>query len=154
MSIIYFDICSIPLFLTILFICYTRKMIKGAANQLFIVLVLLSLFSSVTDLGMEITGNMTPLSGVGRLLCSASTYIYLILRNSTNVFLLLFLLALTRTTFLLRAKWARIAFVLPYACILILLAQNPFTGLSFTVTREVGYASGPLMLVFYGIALV
>ena len=39
MKIIYFDICAIPLFLIILFICYSRKMTRGNANRLFIAVV-------------------------------------------------------------------------------------------------------------------
>ena len=154
MSIIYFDICAIPLFLIILFISFSRKMTKGNANRLFILLVLVSLLSAVADLGIEATSNAVPLSEAGRILCTVSTYAYLALRNANNALLLLFLLALTRTTFLLRRTWARIVFCLPYAGILFLLIQNPFTHNAFTVTAEAGYARAPLMLVFYGIALV
>ncbi len=62
MKIIYFDTCAIPLFLMILFVCHSRRMIRGNANQLFITLVLLSLFSALADLGMEIADNAAPLS--------------------------------------------------------------------------------------------
>ena len=154
MKIIYFDICSIPLFLLILIICWSRRMTRGKANQLFILVVLLSLCSAIADLGMEIADNNVPLSEAGRILCTVFTYIYLALRNATNAVLLLFLLALTRTTSLIRGKWVRVAFCLPYACILIFLLQNPFTHSAFTVTAETGYARGPLMLAFYGIALL
>ena len=154
MRIIYFDICAIPLFLMILAICFSRKMTKGNANRLFIGLVFLSLFSAMADLGMEIPDNLAPLSEGGRILCSVSTYAYLFLRNSNNAVLLLFLLALTRTAFLIRKRWAKIAFCLPYAAIVALLMQNPFTHSAFTVTSEVGYARGPLMLAFYGIAML
>ena len=154
MKIIYFDICAIPLFLMILFVCHSRRMIRGNANQLFLTLVLLSLFSALADLGMEIADNAAPLSETGRLACGVCTYVYLILRNATNAVLLLFLLELTKTTFLLKNKWVRLAFCLPYAGILILLAQNPFTHSAFTITAEVGYVRGPLMLAFYGIALI
>lgn len=99
MKIIYFDICAIPLFLMILFVCHSRRMIRGNANQLFITLVLLSLFSALADLGMEIADNAAPLSEAGRLGCGVCTYVYLILRNATNAVLLLFLLELTKTTF-------------------------------------------------------
>ena len=58
MKIIYFDICAIPLFLMILFVCHSRRMIRGN----FITLVLLSLFSALADLGMEIADNAAPLS--------------------------------------------------------------------------------------------
>lgn len=154
MRIIYFDICAIPLLLMILFICFTRRMTKGNANRLFIALVFLSLFCTFADLGMEVADNMVPLSETGRRICSISTYIYMVLRNANNVMLLLFLLALTRTTFLLRKGWAKVLFFLPYSVILVLLLQNPFTHSAFTVTAEHGYVRGPLMMVFYGIALV
>ena len=154
MRIIYFDLCAIPLFLMILTICFSRKMTKGNANRLFIGLVFLSLFSAIADLGMEILDNLAPLSEGGRVLCSMSTYAYLFLRNSNNAVLLLFLLALTRTAFLIRKRWAKIAFCLPYAAILAMLAQNPFTYNAFIVTLEVGYTRRPLMLAFYGIALL
>ena len=154
MSIIYFDICAIPLFLMILFVCHSRKMTKGNANRLFITVVLISLFSTVADLFMEITSNSIPLSHTELIICNISTYIYLLLRNATNAVLLLFLLTLTRTEFLLRKKWAKAAFALPYAFIVLLLAQNPFTNNAFTITAQEGYTRGPLMMVFYGVALI
>ena len=154
MRIIYFDLCAIPLFLMILLICHARKMTKGTANRLFISVVLLSLFSAVADLGMEIADNAVPLSEAGRVICAVSTYMYLILRNANIAVLLLFLLALTKTTFLLRTRWSKIVFSLPYTMILVMLAQNPLTHNAFTVTAEAGYARGPLMLAFYGIAMV
>ena len=154
MRILYFDICAIPLFLMILSVCYTRKMTEGTANRLFISLVFLSLVSTLADLGMEIPDNMAPLSETGRVLCCVSTYAYLLLRNATNAILLLFLLALTRTTFLIRRAWAKLLFCLPYLVIVILLAQNPFTHNAFTITAQVGYSRGPLMMAFYGIALL
>ena len=154
MKIIFFDICSIPLFLLILIICYSRKMNKGNANQLFIVVVLLSLVSAIADLGMEITSGLVPLGRAGLAICTVSSYVYLALRNASNAVLMLFLLALTRTTSLIRKKWVKVLFCLPYAVVLLLLAANPFTHSSFTVTAEAGYARGPLMMVFYVMALL
>ena len=154
MRVLYFDICAIPLFLLILFVCFSRRMTKGNANRLFIAVVVISLLSTVADLGMEIADNMTPLSEAGRVVCSVSAYAYLGLRNANNAVLLLFLLALTRTTSLIRRKGAGLAYALPYAIIILLLIQNPFTHSAFTVTSENGYTRGTLMLVFYGVALV
>lgn len=154
MKIIYFDICAIPLFLMILFVCFSRRMTKGNANRLFIEVVFLSLFSTIADLGMEIPGNMAPLSEAGRIVCSVSTYVYLTLRNCNNAVLLLFLLALTRTTSLIRKTWVKVVFCLPYAVVLGMLVQNPFTHNAFTITAEAGYVRGPLMMAFYGIALI
>lgn len=152
MSIVYFDICAIPLFLMILLICYIRKMTKGNANQLFIVVVLFSLFSSIADICLELANNTVPLNTTGLVVGNISIYLYLILRNANLLVLILFLLALTKTTFILRKRLVRILFFIPYACILVMLAANPFTQHSFSITAEVGYARGPLMMVFYGIA--
>ena len=154
MRIIYFDICAIPLFLMILFICYTRKMIRGNANLLFLVMTLVSLFATIADLGMEAPHANLPLSETSYVIVVISSYIYFILRNSTNVILLLFLLHLTRTSFLIQKTWSKIVFSLPYLSILVMLALNPFNHASFTVTRQNGYARGPLMMVFYIIALI
>lgn len=154
MRILYFDICAIPLFLMILSVCYTRKMTEGTANRLFITLVFFSFFSTIADLGMEIADNMAPLTETWHVLCCVSSYTYLLLRNATHGILLLFLLALTRTTFLIRRAWARLLFCLPYFAILALLVQNPFTHSAFTITAQTGYSRGPLMLAFYGIALL
>lgn len=154
MKIIYFDICSIPLFLILLFICYSRKMTRGNVNRLFITLLVISLISAFADLSMEIADNAVPLSEAGRTACEISTYIYLVLRNATNLVLLLFLLALTKTEFLLGKWWKKAVFLFPYLCIVGMLVQNPFTHTAFTVTAETGYGRGPLMNVFYGIALI
>ena len=151
---IYFDICSIPLFLIILFVCYSRRMTKGNANHLFIALVLISLISAVADLGIEIPRGLLPMSPALTVFCTVSTYIYLIMRNATNVVLLLFLLHLTQTSFLIRNKVAKILFSLPYTTLVILLIQNPITHNVFIVTAETGYARAPLMTACYIIAAI
>ena len=154
MKVIYFDICAIPLFLMILIICHTRRMTKGKANQMFVLVVTVSLISAIADLGMEIPNSMLPMSGTGYFICTLSTYLYLAVRNGNNAILLLFLLMLTRTTSLIRKKWVRFAFWLPYMVLLLLLAQNPLTHRVFTITAETGYARGPLMMAIYAIAMV
>lgn len=154
MGIIYFDICAIPLFLIILFVCYSRKMTKGRANQMFILVVLLSLVSTVTDLGIEIISSMVPLSQTQIILCRLSANTYLLTRNLNNLTLLLFLLVLTRTTFLIRKRKAQITFFLPYTIIVVLLLQNSFTHNVFKVTAEDGYRRGPLILALYTVAAI
>ena len=138
----------------ILIICYTRKMDRGNANRLYIAVVSLSLFTAIADLGMEVTSNMAPLTEAQRVVCCVSTYLYLALRNANNLVLLLFLLTLTRTTFLIRKRSTQIVLLLPYLCILFVLLQNPFTHNTFTITAEAGYARGPWMAAIYGIALI
>lgn len=154
MGIIYFDICAIPLFLIILLVCFHRRMFKGSANRLFLWVVFISFFCTLADLGMEVTDNAVPLSPAGEIICNVSTYLYFFLRNINMPILLLYLLSLTRTTFLMRKKWVKLLFVLPYICLVLLLLQNPFTNNVFSVTAQDGYTRGPLILAFYCGALV
>ena len=152
LKILYFDLCSLPLFLLILITCYTRKMTKGNANRLFLAAVLMSLISAAADLVMAVLAKRVPLSGAEFVLETALGYIYLAVRNTSNAVVLLFLLSLTRMTSLLKKRWTKILYCLPNAVILLLLATNPFTHAAFTVTAEMGYARGPLMPVIYAMA--
>ena len=154
MKIVFFDICAIPLFLMILFVCYSRRMTKGTANMLFIYIVHVSLISTIADLCLEAPLFNLPLTKFYYILCTVSAYVYFILRNATNVILLLFLLHLTKTAFLMRKKWTKIAFSLPYLCILALLVINPFNSCVFSLTMEEGYSRGPMMMVLYVVALL
>ena len=117
-------------------------------------MVLISLFSTLADLGMEAPQIVLPLTQSKYILCVFSSYTYLVLRNATNVVLLLFVLHLTQTSFLINARWAKVVFSMPYLCILAMLIMNPFNHLAFTITMAEGYTRGPLMTMFYIIALV
>ena len=152
LKILYFDLCSIPLFLLILITCYTRKMTKGNANRLFLAAAAMSLTSAAADLIMAVLAKRVPLSGAEFALETALGYVYLTVRNTSNAVVLLFLLSLTRMTSLLKKRWAKILYCVPNAVILLLLATNPFTHAVFTVTAEMGYARGPLMPVIYAMA--
>ena len=154
LKIIYFDICSIPLYLLMLNICVTRKMTKGNTNQLFFSLVILSLISASADLGMVFLSRHLPFSGAQCALETALGYIYLAARNTTNAVILLFLLSLMHMTSLIGKRWIKLLYCLPNIVILLLLATNPFTHAVFTVSAETGYARGALMPVIYAMALI
>ncbi|MBP5166021.1 MAG: EAL domain-containing protein [Oscillospiraceae bacterium] len=154
MKVIYFDLCSIPLFLMILTTCYSRKMTKGSANNLFLTLIILSLVSAVSDLFMVILSERLPLSGAEFVLETLLANVYLATRNAVSAVLLLFLLSLTRMSSLIGQRWKQLLFSLPNVVILILLFQNLFTHTVFTVTAEAGYSRGVLMPLVYAMAAV
>lgn len=52
-KILYFDYCTIPVLIIVLFATLMRKMTKGLANRLFITIIILSCINTVFDLGME-----------------------------------------------------------------------------------------------------
>ena len=146
---IFFDICSIPLFLIILWICYSRKMLKGNVNQMFIIMTLFSLVCAAADLGMELVLCDPPLSAGAVALGTALSYTYKFLRNVTLAMFFLFILALTRTTSLFSKKWIKLLFALPFAVTLLTLVQNFFTHNVFSVTAAEGYSRGPWIIVLY-----
>ncbi|MBO4418664.1 MAG: EAL domain-containing protein [Oscillospiraceae bacterium] len=133
----------------ILIVCYSRKMTKGNANRLFLLMTFLSLISALADLGMVIVARQLPLTETECVLEAAFAYAYLLFHNITNAVLLLFLLSLTRMTSLFRKSWVKLGFILPNAVIFLLLLQNPFTHTVFTVTPEAGYSRSILMPLIY-----
>ena len=59
---IYFDLCSIPFFLLILWTCHSRKLTQGHANKLFVLMAWMSLICASVDILMEYVVNPVPLS--------------------------------------------------------------------------------------------
>ena len=151
---IFFDICSIPLFLIILWICYSRKMLKGNVNRLFILMTVFSLICAAADLGMELIVCRTPLSAGAVVLGTALSYIYKLLRNVTLAMFFLFILALTRTTSLFSKKWVQLLFSLPFLITFLTLVQNLFTHNVFVVTAAEGYSRGPWLMVHYAMVAI
>lgn len=146
--------CSIPVFLLILFSCFSRKMTKGHVNRVFLLLNFISLICAVTDLSAEWLAASSPLSPAALALTHVLYYIYLLLRNSSLVVYLIFLFTVTRTEYRIRPLWVRLLLWLPNALMLIALLQNPFTHNVFTITAEGGYTRGPLLNLLYLTALI
>lgn len=129
----------------ILIVYLSRKMTKGNANRLFLVMTFLSLVSAAADLTMAILSYWLLFSGVEYGLEKVLGYVYLFAHNLTNVVILLFLLSLTRLTSLFQKKWVKLGFCLPFVSIVLLLVQNAFTHNVFSVSSETGYSRGALM---------
>lgn len=151
---IFFDICSIPIFLLILFNCVSRKMTKGHVNRVFMMLNISSLICAVTDLLSEFMSAAASLSTVAVIAARLLLYIYLVFRNGSLIVYLVFLFVVTRTEYRIRSPRIRLLLWLPNAVTLIVLFQNIFTHNVFTVTAEGGYSRGPLLNVLYVTALV
>ena len=152
MKIIYFDICAIPFFILILWTCYTRKMTRGNANRVFLIMAWTSLICTVADLIMVLVVTPVPLSRTAVILGMFLSFIYKFVRNADMAIYLIYIICVTRTTYLLRPLKNRLFIWLPNAFLTILLLQNFFTHNVYSVTAENGYARGPLLIVFYLVA--
>ena len=137
----------------ILWTCYSRKLTQGRANRLFIIMNWTSLFCVFADIAMEFVINPLPLSP-GRVAAGmALSFSYKFLRNAGLVIYLLYIFAITRTDYRLRPLRNRVLLWLPNAVLTVTLLQNFFTRNVFTVTAAGGYARGPLLMLFYVIAM-
>ena len=149
-----FDICAIPIYLIVLWTCYSRKMTQGRANRIFIATNYIFLVCAALDILMEFVVNPLPLSQGAVALGTAISFTYKFLRNGTLVVFLIFVFEVTRTAYHLRRLDVRIVLWLPNAVLIITLLQNFFTHNVFIVTQAGGYTRGPLLSVCYCIAVL
>lgn len=152
MKLIYFDICSIPVFLLIIHTCYARRMTTTKAEKLFLLVNWLSLVCAVLDILMEFVVNPVPITDGGVIMGMAISFAFKLLHNLTLVFYFLFVFVITRTYHLLRRTAVRAAVWLPFTVLAAALLINFRTRSLFTVTTEGGYSRGPMILLVYIIA--
>ena len=151
---LYFDLCSIPLYMLIIWTCHVRGMTKGRANRLFLMINAISLVCAVLDMWMETTVYPPPLSRGAVAVGTAVFFAYMFMHNVTVVFYFIYVLTVTRTEYRLEPLKNRLFLWLPNGVMVFLLLQNFFTHNVFVITREGGYSRGPLMGVVYAIAFL
>ncbi len=149
-----FDLCSIPIYMLILWTCYARKIYKDQASRIFITMNAVSLLCAVLNVAMEFAVNPVPISQTAVFWGSLTNYLYLFFRNGTLVLYLLFVFAITRTEFRIRSPLMRCLLWAPNGVLVLMLLQNLFTHNVFNVTTAQGYTRGPLMIVLYLIAAI
>ncbi|MBR2707182.1 MAG: EAL domain-containing protein [Mogibacterium sp.] len=152
MKLIYFDLCSIPIFLLIIYACFVRRMTTSRAERLFLMVNVLSLICAVLDIWMEYVVNPVPITEGAAALGMWISFTYKLLHNLSFVFYLLFVFVITRTLHRLRSRLSRIAVWTPFIVLAVFLVQNFFTRNMFTVTAEGGYSRGPLLILVYIVA--
>ena len=151
---IYFDLCSIPFYILILWTCYSRKLTQGRANRIFVLMNWLSLACVAADIGMEYVVNPLPLSPGSMALGTAISFIYKALRNAGIVVYLRYIFAITRTDYRLRPLKNRLLLWLPYALLVLVLVQSLFTESVFSISARSGYSRGPMLTFLYVVALL
>ena len=152
MQIIYFDLCAIPIFATVLFAVYLKHMTKGLANRLFLSAVWLSVISAVSDVVMYYVLLDPPLSKAAVAVGTLCSYVYKLSRSFTNLIYLLFLFAITRTVYRLRERNWFFLLLIPTGLVVVAILQNLFNGSIFTVTAENGYHRGPFIWILYALS--
>ena len=153
MSVLYFDLCAIPVLLIILISTFVRRATNGLSNKLFIAVCLISLCSTICDIACAAPTFEVPLSANDIFFTKLFTYLYFIFRNGTIVVYMFFLFAVTRATYRFHNKAVLTAGLLPYGVLLAVLLTNPIHHKVFTVTPYEGYQRGSWIIVLYVISL-
>ncbi|MCR5092577.1 MAG: EAL domain-containing protein [Lachnospiraceae bacterium] len=153
MKILFFNYCSIPILLIILFTTFIRKATKGPVNRRFIALTIITLLNTVIDIGASDYERMLPLTQTQVYIVTFFNYLYFLFRALEPLIYLYILFLLTRSIFFFRSALARFLINLPYIYIVIALVTNPLHHLIFAISPTSGYERGPLILSFYAVGL-
>ena len=148
-----FDICSIPVFLLIIYTYFNRNLNRFRSYRLFFGFDVAFLFCAILDIAMELTVNPLPLSQTQVILGTLISFSYKLIRNSSAVLYLIFIFMITKTDYQLNSLKARLILWAPNLFLVILLIQNFFTGNVFRVDAVSGYSRGPWLIVFYIVAM-
>ena len=151
-KIMLFDICAVPVYLIIIATTVIRKMYKGRSNRLYLEVAMFAFAADLCEI-MEQLAFLGITFGTGFVFwVKMSEYAYFITRNAVNVSYIFFIISTTKTWYKFDKILPRLFIMLPYICIITLLATNEITGWVFTVTIEEGYKRGPNVLWIYAFA--
>lgn len=153
--IIHFDVAAVILLLILLYTVIARKMTKGVADKIFILLILVTLGSAAADIAaILLDGYAVSPKGTEALLPAlyCSHTIYLLLHNFTTVLYLLFVVSLTDTWHLLKKHKILCSLILlPILAVTAIIAVNPFTDILFGFDN-LAYTRGKLFPLMYAVA--
>lgn len=152
-TVLYFDVCALPIFLIIILTVIIRKMTQGITNRVFIMLIVLSAITTVSDLAMELICRHLPIDGWGVFGASVAMYFYYLTQTLSILGYFFFSYAVTGTWYRIRKNKVKVLLSLPYGLIILLLISNPFTGAVFTVTETDGYSRGSLIWIVYAVTM-
>ena len=149
-KLIHFDVCALLLLITLLISTIMRRMTKGLANQMFIVI----LWTMLLATGFNIWAIALDNSGTADY---TSMYIahtgYIFFHNLTPPAYVLYVISLSDTWHKLKRNPIQIALiVLPFLCLFALLIVNFFTGSVFSIENHT-YLRTDMFLWLYVIAV-
>lgn len=153
-TVLYFDICALPLFLIILVTVFIRKMTRGSTNKLFIAIIIITSLMTLADITSELSLRTLPADNLHVFAATTSMYVYYLTQTLLTLGYLFFAFAVTGTWFRIRTVKHKLLISIPYGIILLMLAANPFTGIVFTITPNEGYERGSMIWLVYTITTI
>ncbi len=143
--IFYFDICAVLILCVLIFSVFFRGMTGGLSNKLFLILLLVTLAASASDvLTVAVPFNSNAYVNY------AAHFLYLSFRSMMVPIYILYIISLTDTWHKLKHNTPfKILLIVPYAAVLAALALNSFNGAVFGYTENGDYKRGPMIVILY-----
>lgn len=150
-----FNICSTVILSILLFSLFSRNMKKGRTNRTFILLVVLTLLSSVSDVLRWVVPVGEFHSTFKKLFTYISHYTFFYSRNLTASVYLMYILSLSGLWLIIEKnkKIKFLLYVIP-ALIIITVTLNHFINIVFYLDEDLTYHRGKYILVTYFYSLL
>ncbi len=140
---------SIPIFVVLTIATISRRLTKGRSNVLFLVILWLSIFASVSDFLNAFAAQNPPLSDREISVAYIFNYVYFFTRHAVNMLYIPYMYAVTGTWFKTKKIYVKLLMALPYSVVCTLLFINMKNDYVFTVTKDEGYARGDGIIWLY-----
>lgn len=155
MYIIYFDICALLISIVFIISVIIKKNYKGKNNYLMFSMIILNIVASIGDLGNSLIANYATPSPLFRVLAHISNDLYFLSHNLILPIYLFFVYSTIGIFSVLQTKkhltylWSSLTGI----CIAAVFV-NFFIPLVFTINENCVYERGPLIYLFYGVAVI
>ena len=155
MYIIYFDICAILISIVFIISSIIRRNFKGRNNYLMFTMIILILLSAASDLGYSLIANYATPSTTYKVLAHISNDIYFLAHNLILPIYLFFVYSTIGLFHVLRTKKHLVTIWTILTSVDILAVFfNLFVPVVFTINEECQYVRGPMIYLFYIVALI
>ena len=129
MKILYFDVAAIVLQSILLLSLFSRKMVKGRDNTLFVLLLVQVILTTILDFWSELYPTWIPVDESNTALRWIMCFLYYLFRNFNPVLYQMFFFAVTDTWDILRkSRILQTLLITPYGISVIILFSNIFNN--------------------------
>lgn len=139
-SIIYFDIAAIAVMLVLIFTVFFKRILFDNVSRIFISFCVVVLFTAIASM-LTVYLSMNPSPQYTSIRYALHT-MYLLLRNLNGPLYVLYIIALLDIQHKYQHKKRTFFILMPFVCVVILLASNAFSHLVFCIDDNLEYVRG------------
>lgn len=155
MYIIYFDICAILISIVFIISTIIKRNLKGRNNYLMFTMIILILMSALTDLGNSLIANYAPHTQTYRIAAHICNDLYFLAHNMILPIYLFFEYSTIGLFHILHKKKILVwLWTILTSIDILAVIFNFFVPVVFTINEECLYVRGPLIYLFYTVAII